>query len=62
MGPPQPSQKKYRVVVVDSSGHKEVVVRDSALEAAERLKLSLAPRFPDVIIEEQTEGESSFLP
>lgn len=62
MNDPQSPQKRYRIVVVDSAGRKVVIVRDSTLEAVERLKASLGPRFPDVLIEEQPEGEVSFLP
>lgn len=60
MHEPPSVPKRYRVVVTDDTGRREVVQRDTTLIEAMRIKLSFAPRYPKVTIEEQSEGENSF--
>lgn len=57
----QPAPKKYRVTVVDSAGHSEVIVRDADRETAEKMKASLSQRFPQIAVEEQSGGENAIL-
>lgn len=58
MGQQMPTEKKFRLVAVLSSGNREVVARDLDHDRAIELQQSLSKRFRTVTIEEQTPGES----
>lgn len=60
MSQPSAPATKYRVVV-KAAEKQEVIARDLSRDQAAHLRRSISAKFPQVTIEEQSEGENSLI-